>query len=59
MDKAKKKLGVTPSHAGQAWGKKHSFMDKDQVGRVRLGCAGLSARARSNSGAGLRFEASH
>ncbi|KAM3856594.1 dynein light chain Tctex-type protein 2 [Vipera latastei] len=30
MDKAKKKLGVTPSHAGQAWGKKHSVIDKDQ-----------------------------
>ncbi|XP_029142331.1 tctex1 domain-containing protein 3 [Protobothrops mucrosquamatus] len=30
MDKAKKKLGVTPSHAAQAWGKKHSTTDKDQ-----------------------------
>ncbi|XP_026525288.1 tctex1 domain-containing protein 3 isoform X1 [Notechis scutatus] len=33
MDKAKKKLGVTPSHAGQAWGRKHSNIDKDQLGR--------------------------
>lgn len=35
MDKAKKKLGVTPSHVGQAWGRKHSGLDRDQLGRVR------------------------
>ncbi|XP_060548327.1 dynein light chain Tctex-type protein 2 isoform X3 [Pantherophis guttatus] len=36
MDKAKKKLGVTPSHAGQAWGRKHSGLDRDQLGRQKL-----------------------
>lgn len=55
MDKAKKKLGVTPSHAGQPWGRKHSALDRDQLGRVRRGGAAPSARARSDIGAGEAF----
>ncbi|KAM6460799.1 dynein light chain Tctex-type protein 2 isoform 1-T1 [Liasis olivaceus] len=33
MDKGKKKLGATPSHVGQAWGRKQSSPDKEQLHR--------------------------
>ncbi|XP_070590009.1 dynein light chain Tctex-type protein 2 isoform X2 [Erythrolamprus reginae] len=36
MDKGKKKLGATPSHVGTGWGRKHSGIDKDQLGRPSI-----------------------